>query len=78
MDKREALVAELSTAPEAIVNQTYDFFRFLKSTAPVAVDPAAVVNRPKVEFAEVRRSIFGDRQVADSAPIFEDMRADRF
>lgn len=76
MNTREALNAELDTAPEAIVKQAYDFVRFLKSTAPLEIEPTG--NPQKVDFEALRKSIFGDRIIADSQPILDEMRADRF
>jgi len=31
MDTREAVIAEIRTAPDSVVEEVYDFVRFLKS-----------------------------------------------
>jgi hypothetical protein len=73
MNTREAVIAEIRTAPESVVEEVLDFVRFLKSkTASEAPQPRIIP-----DFEARKREIFGDRVLPDSQEILDQLRADR-
>ena len=76
MDTREAVIAEIRTAPHSVVEEVLDFVRFLESkTASEAPQPQA---RILPDFEARKREVFGDRVLPDSQAILDELRADRF
>ncbi|MDB6074420.1 MAG: hypothetical protein JWO89_2060 [Verrucomicrobiaceae bacterium] len=76
MNTLEALKAEIETAPEPVLKQAYDFVVFLKTRTPPQPVPAAPRQWP--DFAARLQAQYGDRVLADSQGIMDDMREDRF
>ena len=75
MDTREAVIAEIRTAPESVVEEVLDFVRFLKNkTASATPQPQA---RIIPDFDARKRELFGDRVLPDSLEILDELRADR-
>jgi hypothetical protein len=75
MDTREAVIAEIRTASESVVEEVLDFVRFFKSkTASEAPQPQT---RLIPDFEARKREIFGDRVLPDSLEILDQLRADR-
>ena len=79
MSAREAVIEEIKDAPEPIVQEVYDFVRFLKSkaAAPISTIPSPGAARVLPDFEARKREIFGDRVLPDSQAILDEMRADR-
>jgi hypothetical protein len=77
MDSREAVIEELRTAPEPLVEQVLDFVRFLKSKAGAGGTSQAPA-RMIPDFRARQKELFGDRVLPDSQSILDDLRADRF
>ena len=75
MNSREAVIEEIRTAPEPVVEEVLDFVRFLKSKPGVAQPTSA----PRVipDFRARQKAIFGDRVLPDSQAILDELRADR-
>ena len=76
MNSREAIIEEIRTAPEPVVEEVLDFVRFLKSK-PAVERPASASPRVMPDFAARKRAIFGDRILPDSQGILDELRADR-
>ena len=76
MNTLEALKAEIETAPEPVLKQTYDFLVALKTKAP-APHPA-VTPKQWPDFAARLNNQYGDRVTPDSQDILDSMREDRF
>jgi hypothetical protein len=76
MNSREALIEEIRTAPEPMVEEVLDFVRFLKSK-PAVEQLAPATPRVLPDFAARKRAIFGDRILPDSQEILDELRADR-
>lgn len=77
MDSREAVIEELKTAPEPVVEEVLDFVRFLKSKAGTGASSPAPT-RVIPDFRARKKAIFGDRILPDSQSILDELRADRF
>ena len=76
MSTREAVIEEIKDAPEPIVQEVYDFVRFLKSKA-ANVRQASPGERKLPDFQARKKAIFGDRVLPNSQPILDETRADR-
>lgn len=80
MNAREALIEEIRTAPQPVVEEVLDFLRFLKSR-PVAEQPAPArapaSPRLMPDFQARKKAIFGGRILPDSREILDELRADR-
>lgn len=76
MNAREAVMEEIRTAPEPIVEEVLDFVRFLKSK-PAVEPPASTAPRVLPDFRARKKEIFGDRILPDSQEILDELRADR-
>ncbi len=76
MNAREAVMEEIRTAPEPVVEEVLDFVRFLKSK-PAAEQPSPTTPRVLPDFEARKRAIFGDRILPDSQEILDELRADR-
>ena len=76
MNAREAVIEEIRTAPEPVVEEVLDFVRFLKSK-PAVERPTFASPRVMPDFAARKRAIFGDRILPDSQEILDELRADR-
>jgi hypothetical protein len=76
VNSREAIIEEIRTAPEPVVEEVLDFVRFLKSK-PAVERPTFASPRVMPDFAARKRAIFGDRILPDSQEILDELRADR-
>ena len=82
MNAREAVIEEIRTAPQPVVEEVLDFLRFLKSR-PVAEQPAPAPApapaspRLMPDFQARKKAIFGGRILPDSREILDELRADR-
>jgi len=76
MNSREAVIEEIRTAPEPVVEEVLDFVRFLKSK-PTLKQPATITPRALPDFRARQKAIFGDRILPDSRDILDELRADR-
>ena len=76
MNAREAVIEEIRTAPEPVVEEVLDFVRFLKSK-PAVEQLTPATPRVLPDFAARKRAIFGDRILPDSQEILDELRADR-
>ncbi len=76
MNAREAVIEEIRTAPEPVIEEVLDFLRFLKSKSAVEKSAHA---KPRVlpDFEARKRALFGDRILPDSQEILDELRADR-
>jgi hypothetical protein len=77
MDTREAVIAEIRTAPDSVVEEVYDFVRFLKSK-PGGSRPSPESTRVIPDFLARQKELFGDRTFPDSQELLDELRADRF
>ena len=76
MDTREAVIAEIRTAPASVMEEVLDFVRFLKNkTASATPQPQT---RMIPDFEARKREVFGDQVLPDSQEILDELRADRF
>lgn len=75
MDTREAVIAEIRTAPESVVEEVLDFVRFLKSKTASETPPPHTRVIPNFEAR--KKELFGDRVLPDSQEILDELRADR-
>ena len=77
MDSREAVIEELRTAPQPVVEEVLDFVRFLKSKAGFeAASPGEARVIPN--FRSRKKELFGNRILPDSQSVLDELRADRF
>lgn len=76
MSTREAVIEEIKDAPEPIVQEVYDFVRFLKSKA-ANNRQVSTGERKLPDFLARQKELFGDRVLPDSQAILDEMRADR-
>ena len=79
MSTREAILDEIKTAPESLVRETYDFILFLKQRRALeagTAKPEPVTAKP--DFLARQQALFGSRVLADSRPILDELRTDRF
>ena len=77
MDIREAVIAEIRTAPDSVVEEVYDFVRFLKSKPGVG-QPSLESTRVIPDFLARQMELFGDRMFPDPQELLDELRADRF
>lgn len=80
MSTRGQIIEEIEKAPDAVVEEVYDFLRFLKSKpAKVASgEPTSGVSQTQPDFLERQRVLFGERTLPDSQEMLDEIRADRF
>ncbi len=76
MNAREAVIEAIKDAPESMVQEVYDFVRFLKSQASSG-SQASASGRTIPDFLARQKALFGDRILPDSQAIMDEMRADR-
>ncbi len=77
---REAIIHEIKIAPEALVQEAYDYLLFLKSRKSLAQGAAdmhaAAPGKP--DFLARQQAMFGNRVMSDSQAIMDELRAERF
>lgn len=83
MNTAQALKREIDNTPETILRETFDFLVFLKGRARSAEKPSSGLTTPASQgnwpdFLARQKAVFGYRTVADSQPILDELRADRF
>lgn len=81
MSARDAIIDEIKTAPESLVREAYDFVHFLKRRRSLEhededEEPKTATTKP--DFLARQQAIFGNRALADSQAILDELRADRF
>jgi hypothetical protein len=79
MSARDAIIDEIKTAPESLVQETYDFILFLKrrrELEPGTGKPQTAAAKP--DFLARQQALFGNRVLPDSQSILDELRADRF
>jgi hypothetical protein len=79
MSARDAIIDEIKTAPESLVQEAYDFIMFLKrrrELEPEAGKPQSAT--AKLDFLARQQALFGSRVLSDSQAILDELRADRF
>jgi hypothetical protein len=78
MSTRDKLIVEIQRAPEAVIQESYNYLMSLvtRNRLPSQADKPSRIPLP--DFQARKRALFGDRVIADSQPIFDDLRADRF
>ena len=79
MSAREAIIDEIKTAPESLVQEAYDFILFLKQRReikPAAAETQTASATP--DFLARQQELFGNRVLPDSHAILDELRADRF
>jgi hypothetical protein len=76
MNAREAVMEEIRTAPEPVIEEVLDFVRFLKSK-PAVEQPSPTAPPVLPDFRARQKAIFGDRILPDSQEILDELRADR-
>ena len=82
MNAAKALKLEIDRTPEPLLQEVYDFLVFLKSRPNGWGRPNVALSRDAVsvaspDFLARQKAIFGGRNVPDSQPILDDLRADR-
>ena len=78
MSAREAIINEIKLAPEALVQEAYDYLLLLKSRGSHEPDAAVVGLSAKPDFLARQQALFGDRVLPDSQVIMDELRAERF
>jgi hypothetical protein len=79
MSAIEAIITEIKLAPESLVREAYDFVLFLKSRRSQEHQNAETQPLPpKPDFLARQKALFGNRIVADSQVILDELRAERF
>ena len=73
MNAREEIIAELEAAPDVVVEQVHGFMRSLKN----AGDKPGNGEPGLPDFLGRQKTIFGQRVLADSQGILNELRADR-
>ena len=79
MSTREAILDEIKTAPGLLVRATYDFILFLEQRRALEAgtgEPEPVAAKP--DFLARHEALFGNRILADSQSILDELRTDRF
>lgn len=74
------MIAELEDAPDVVVAEVYDFLRFLKSKEGNSANGSLETGGPsyRPDFLARQQALFGERTLADSQELLEELRADRF
>ena len=73
------MMTEIQHAPEFLVREAYEFMLFLKSRREQEDGAAAEQRRSaKPDFLARQKALFGQREVAGSQEILDELRADRF
>lgn len=80
MSARDAILAEIKTAPESLVQEAYDFVLFLKQrrSSEHEVEGPEKITTAKPDFLARQQALFGSRVLPDSQAILDELRADRF
>lgn len=80
MSARDAIITEIKLAPESLVQEAYDFILFLKSRRSQEQNAAGaqITSHGRPDFLARQRAVFGDRVLADSQGVMDELRAERF
>jgi|UniRef100_UPI003783CE77 hypothetical protein len=78
MSARDAIINEIKLAPESLVRETYDFIQSRKSQRGQEQAAVATAPQAKPDFLARQKILFGDRVVADSQVVLDELRAERF
>lgn len=79
MSARDAIIDEIKSAPESLVEETYDFILFLKRRRSLEHQgkmPQTATTKP--DFLARQQALFGSRVLSDSQGMLDELRADRF
>jgi len=72
---KDAIIAELENAPEALVLEAYGLILSLKEKAGAFTQ---LESHSPTDFIARQHSLFGDLVFSDSQELLDDLRSDRF
>jgi hypothetical protein len=78
MSARDAIINEIKLAPEALVQEAYEFVLLLKSRRSQEHAPAEESASAQPDFLARQQALFGSRVLSDSQGLMDELRAERF
>ncbi|OYW28373.1 MAG: hypothetical protein B7Z47_05860 [Chthoniobacter sp. 12-60-6] len=78
MSAREAIINEIKLAPDALVQEAYDYILFLKGRRSHEHPSSGISSSLKPDFLARQQALFGSRKLPDSQEILDELRAERF